>query len=109
MHIFIVHKTLFLPFPDSQFEERFEEIGTGPPSTLLSKSTFSEKPSSTLTEEDGNRKEIQMPGYDHHGPSPGLNFSQDFVSGIMKIVPSDVDVGLCLLAIFFTFFRDLNS
>ncbi|KAK4791040.1 hypothetical protein SAY86_031453 [Trapa natans] len=69
----------------SQFEERFEEIGTDP-SPRPSRSTSNEKPSPALAREDANGKK-QMIAYDDHGLSPDF----DFVNGIMKIVPSDVD------------------
>ncbi|XP_031401743.1 transcription factor E2FA-like [Punica granatum] len=74
----------------SQFEERFEEIGAEPPSSLPSRSTFHENPPSSSAKEDGNRKEIQMQGHEAHRPSPDFNPMPDFVGGIMKIVPSDV-------------------
>lgn len=92
MVFFYILDILSLSFRFSQFEERFEEIGTELPSSLPSKATFNEKPPSTSAE-DGNGKEIQMPGSDAHGLSPDYN-SQDFVGRIMKIVPSDVDVSL---------------
>lgn len=47
----------------------------------------------TVTEE-GRGKEIEMQGQDAQRMSSDLNTSQDFVSGIMRIVPSDVDVSL---------------
>lgn len=39
-------------------------------------------------------KGIDVQGPDFHGPSSEFTTSQDFVSGIMKIVPSDVAVSI---------------
>lgn len=39
-------------------------------------------------------KDIEVQGQDGQGPSSDFTNSQDFVSGIMKIVPSDVDVSI---------------
>ncbi|KAE9616772.1 hypothetical protein Lal_00034803 [Lupinus albus] len=82
----------------SQFEEKFEEINgvevapKFPPTPELSKQQ------STLVTEDRGKgiaedrgKGIEVQGQDEHGPSSDFTIAQDFVSGIMKIVPSDVD------------------
>eukprot|EP00257_Ricinus_communis_P026548 XP_025013962.1 transcription factor E2FB isoform X6 [Ricinus communis] len=77
----------------SQFEEKFEEIhGAEPPPTYPSSSSFNENPAPTVVPEDGRGKEIEMQGDDAQRMCSELSTSQDFVSGIMKIVPSDVDV-----------------
>ncbi|XP_057953369.1 transcription factor E2FB-like [Malania oleifera] len=75
----------------SQFEEKFEEINgiEVPPNFPLS-SGFSENPTTSMVMEDSRGKDIEMQGQDDHTMSSDLNASQDFVSGIMKIVP-DVD------------------
>lgn len=99
-----MHNTLSLPFPHSQFEERFEEIGIEPPSSLPSESTFNENSPPTSAREDGNRKEIQMPGHDDDRLSPDFNFSHDLAGGIMKIIPSDVDVSLRIHSLFYPLF-----
>lgn len=49
-----------------------------------------------MVTEESRGKEIEMQGQDAHRMCSDLNASQDFVSGIMKIVPSDVDVSLAL-------------
>ncbi|KAK4788678.1 hypothetical protein SAY86_019997 [Trapa natans] len=74
----------------SQFEERFEEIGAEPSSSSLPKPTFNERPLSVPAKEFCNREEIQMPAHETHRLPPDLN-PRDFVGGIMKIVPSDLD------------------
>lgn len=49
-----------------------------------------------MVTEECRGKEIEMHGQDAHRICSDLNASQDFVSGIMKIVPSEVDVSLVL-------------
>lgn len=45
-----------------------------------------------MTTEESRGKEIEIQGQDAQRMSSDPTGSQDFVSGIMKIVPSDVDV-----------------
>lgn len=78
----------------SQFEEKFEEIEA--PSDFLPSSGLNENPSMAVVTEESRGKEIEMQGQDAERQCSDLNASQDFVSGIMKIVPSDVDVSLVL-------------
>ncbi|TXG73543.1 hypothetical protein EZV62_002122 [Acer yangbiense] len=74
----------------SQFEEKFEEIhGAEAPPNLPSTSTIIENPA-TITEETRG-KEIEMQEQDVDRMCTDISASQDFVSGIMKIVPSEVD------------------
>ncbi|KAM7273386.1 hypothetical protein ACFE04_028050 [Oxalis oulophora] len=69
----------------SQFEEKFEEIqGAEVPQNLPSSSAINDNP----VEDSSRGKDIEMPGQDS---CSDINASQDFVSGIMKIVPSEVD------------------
>ncbi|XP_012485145.1 transcription factor E2FB isoform X4 [Gossypium raimondii] len=76
----------------SQFEEKFEEIqGADPPPNFPSTSGLNENPATTMVPEESRGKEIEMQGQDDNRMCSDLNASQDFVSGIMKIVPSDVD------------------
>ncbi|KAK8683327.1 hypothetical protein V6N13_039391 [Hibiscus sabdariffa] len=76
----------------SQFEEKFEEIqGVDPPPNFLSTSGLNGNPATTMVLEEGRGKEIEMKGQDANKMCSDLNASQDFVSGITKIVPSDVD------------------
>ncbi|XP_017611673.2 transcription factor E2FB-like isoform X2 [Gossypium arboreum] len=76
----------------SQFEEKFEEIqGADPPPNFPSTSGLNENPATTMVPEESRGKEIEMQGQDDNKMCSDLNASQDFVSGIMKIVPSDVD------------------
>lgn len=76
----------------SQFEEKFEEINgvdvasKFPPSPEVNK--VNKDPSTVVPEDKG--KEIEVQRQDGEGPSSDLNNNHDFVSGIMKIVPSDV-------------------
>ncbi|KAK4255285.1 hypothetical protein QN277_008300 [Acacia crassicarpa] len=74
----------------SQFEEKFEEInGIDALPNLPSSPEFNRHPATVITED--RRKDIEMQEQDGHRASSDLNASQDLVSGIMKIVPSDVD------------------
>ncbi|XVE79178.1 hypothetical protein DITRI_Ditri14bG0037100 [Diplodiscus trichospermus] len=76
----------------SQFEEKFEEIeGVDPPSNFPSTSGLNENPATTMVTEESRGKEIEMLGQDTNRMCSDLNAPQDFGSGIMKIVPSDVD------------------
>ncbi|XP_040993243.1 transcription factor E2FB isoform X1 [Juglans microcarpa x Juglans regia] len=76
----------------SQFEEKFEEINdVEVPPNLPSSSGFDENLANTMVTEECRGKEIEMHGQDAHRMCSDLNASNDFVSGIMKIVPSEVD------------------
>ncbi|CAK8576434.1 unnamed protein product [Lathyrus sativus] len=73
----------------SQFEEKFEEInGVEVAPKIPSSPEVSQHPSTVVPEDKG--KEIEVHRQDGEGPSSDLTNSHDFVSGIMKIVPSDV-------------------
>ncbi|XP_010262959.1 PREDICTED: transcription factor E2FA-like [Nelumbo nucifera] len=77
----------------SQFE-KFEEMNSieAPPSLpLASSSGSSENPAVAMVTEDCQGKEMELQGHDDHRMYSDPNASQDFVGGIMKIVPSDVD------------------
>ncbi|KAJ8750272.1 hypothetical protein K2173_014187 [Erythroxylum novogranatense] len=76
----------------SQFEEKFEEInGAEPPPSYPSSSGFNENLAATMSGGERRQEEFEMQGQDARGLCSELNSSHDFVSGIMKIVPSDVD------------------
>ncbi|GMI81661.1 E2F transcription factor 3 [Hibiscus trionum] len=76
----------------SQFEEKFEEIqGVDPPQNNPSTSGLNENPATTMVTEESRRKETEMQGQDTNRICSDLNASQDFMNGILKIVPSDVD------------------
>ena len=64
------------------------------PPSLPSSSGFNEAPATTIGTEDTRGKEIETREQDVHRMCSDLNASQDFVGGIMKIVPSVVDVSL---------------
>ena len=82
----------------SQFEEKFEEInGVEAPPSFPSSSGYSEDPTAASLTEESRGKEIEMQGQDADRISSDPNASQDFVGGIMKIVPSDVDVSLIIV------------
>ncbi|XP_057534284.1 transcription factor E2FB [Amaranthus tricolor] len=80
----------------SQFEEKFEEIsGAEPPSSLPSTASYNEQTTATA-ENESRGNEIEMQEHETQRLYPDAN-SQDFVSGIMKIVPevdSDADYWL---------------
>lgn len=76
----------------SQFEEKFEELnGTQAPSSfpLVSSSGSNENQSTEMVIADSSEKELEL--QDGHRMSSDLTASQEFVGGMMKIVP-DVDV-----------------
>ena len=78
----------------SQFEEKFEESNAveappGIPSTL----GFNENPAVPTAIEETTGNELGMQGQEDQRLCTDTNASQDFVSGIMKIVP-EVDVSL---------------
>lgn len=76
----------------SQFEEKFEEIhGAEAPPNLPSNSGFNENQTATVITEESRGKEIEVQEQDSQRICTDLSSSQDFVSGIMKIVPSEVD------------------
>ncbi|XP_065867896.1 transcription factor E2FB isoform X2 [Euphorbia lathyris] len=76
----------------SQFEEKFEEInGVEPSSDYPSSSDFNENLATTVVPGESSGKELEIQGQDDQRMSSDLNNTQDFVSGIMKIVPSEVD------------------
>ncbi|OMO89060.1 hypothetical protein CCACVL1_08028 [Corchorus capsularis] len=76
----------------SQFEEKFEEVqGLDPPPNNPSTVGLNENPTTSVVTEESRGKEIEMPVEDNNRMCSDLSTSQDFVSGIMKIVPSDVD------------------
>ncbi|KAK0603762.1 hypothetical protein LWI29_008394 [Acer saccharum] len=76
----------------SQFEEKFEEIhGAEAPPNLPSTSAIIENPATTMITEETRGKEIEMQEQDVDRMCTDISASQDFVSGIMKIVPSEVD------------------
>lgn len=77
----------------SQFEEKFEEIhGALATPNLPSSSGFIENPVLTTMTTESRGKEIEIQGQDAHRECADVNASHDFVSGIMKIVPSEIDV-----------------
>ncbi|KAF8395448.1 hypothetical protein HHK36_019394 [Tetracentron sinense] len=78
----------------SQFEEKFEELnGVEAPLSfpLASGSGSNENPAAIMVTEGSRGKEVQLQGQDDQRMCSDLNASQDFVGGIMKIVPSDID------------------
>ncbi|KAL2328425.1 hypothetical protein Fmac_021852 [Flemingia macrophylla] len=73
----------------SQFEEKFEEINGVDIAPKLPSSPDVNKHQSTIVPEDRG-KDIEVQGQEVQEPCSDFTTSQDFVSGIMKIVPSDV-------------------
>ncbi|XP_029122561.1 transcription factor E2FA isoform X2 [Elaeis guineensis] len=78
----------------SQFEERFEEMsGVETPPRILptTNSAFVENSTVGVVTEESRGKEMTPNVQDSQRMSSDPNASQDFVGGMMKIVPSDVD------------------
>lgn len=91
------NNTFFPSF--SQFEEKFEETnGVAAPENHPSSSGLSFYPGTSVTGEN-RRGNSEVQGQDHVTCSDP-NASQDFVSGILKIVPSDVDVSFSFSVFF---------
>ena len=91
-----------MPLSPSQFEEKIEDIqGVEPPSCYPSTSGFDENPATSMVMEESRGEEVEMQEQDGHRMCSELNTAHDFVSGIMKIVPSDVDVSFLYLLSFF--------
>ncbi|VVA33878.1 PREDICTED: mRNAion factor [Prunus dulcis] len=75
----------------SQFEEKFEEInGVEVPTDIPSSSGVNENPGTTMATENRG-KDVEIQGPDDHRMCTDPTASQDIMSGMMKIVPSDVD------------------
>ncbi|MED6211956.1 Transcription factor e2fb [Stylosanthes scabra] len=74
----------------SQFEEKFEEINGADVAPKFQPTPEFNNHRPTVVVED-NGKDIAVQGQDGQGPSSDFSSAQDFVSGIMKIVPSNVD------------------
>ncbi|XP_017700050.1 transcription factor E2FB-like [Phoenix dactylifera] len=78
----------------SQFEEKFEEMSgveTPPRIPPTSHSAFVENSTVEVVTEESRGKEMAPNVQDNQRMSSDPNASQDFVGGMMKIVPSDVD------------------
>ncbi|CAL0329015.1 unnamed protein product [Lupinus luteus] len=73
----------------SQFEEKFEEVNVDIAPKFPSTPEFNKQQSTVAAQDRG--KGIEVQGHDGHDPSSDPTTAQDFVSGIMRIVPSDVD------------------
>lgn len=88
----------------SQFEEKFEEINAieAPPS-IPSTLGVNENVASTSGAKEGVGNEIEQKAQEDNRICSDIGTSQDFVSGIMKIVP-DVDVSPYFCYILFIYF-----
>lgn len=94
----ILRTPFFLP---SQFEEKFEEMnGAEPPvniplgsSSGSNENLESEQP---LPLEGSIRKEIEPRGQVTNKMSSDLAPSQEFIGGLMKIIPTEVDVSFTI-------------
>ncbi|KAL6988521.1 E2F transcription factor 3 [Sarracenia purpurea var. burkii] len=78
----------------SQFEEKFEEMNGVEPSMsfpIASSSGSNENAATEMTNVISSGVEIEPHAQDCHRMSSVPNVSQDYVGGIMKIVPSDID------------------
>lgn len=73
----------------SQFEEKFEEMNVEETTPSLQLASSSGSAVTMITDNSGG-KEMELEVQDPQRICSDLNASQDFVGGIMKIVPSDV-------------------
>lgn len=77
---------------DVYLVSQFEEInGTEAPASLPSTSGFNENTTVATVAEESGKEDSEMLGEENHSMCTDMQSSQDFVSGIMKIVPSDVN------------------
>lgn len=79
----------------SQFEEKFEEVNGVEPSTsfpVASSSGSNENAATEMTPVVSSRVEFEPPAQYSHRMSSDPNVSQDNAGGIMRIVPSDINV-----------------
>lgn len=75
----------------SQFEEKFEEVNAvDAPLSVPSTSGLNENATATLATEENEEVDIGMEGKENQNVRSEVGTSQDFMTGIMKIVP-DVD------------------
>lgn len=77
----------------SQFEEKFEEISGAEPSSSIPSTSGYDEHTAAAAKDENQHDEIEMEGQETHRICSDANAQQDFVSGIMKIVP-EVDVSL---------------
>ncbi|KAL5710450.1 E2F transcription factor 3 [Ranunculus cassubicifolius] len=75
----------------SQFEEKFEELNGSEPTPSEPPPSNDKHQEETTPLEEGNKEAMVISEQDTEMVNTDLNTSQDFVGGIMKIVPSDVD------------------
>lgn len=89
-----LHYYFFLvPFPatSSQFEEKFEDINAAEaPPNLPSTSGINENQATTSGSKEIGGNDIETKGQENNRICSNVGTSNDFMSGIMKIVP-DVD------------------
>ncbi|XXG73466.1 hypothetical protein AAC387_Pa07g2377 [Persea americana] len=81
----------------SQFEEKFEEMNVEETTPSLQLASSSGSAVTMMTDNSGG-KEMGLEVQDPQRICADLNASQDFVGGIMKIVPSDNDADYWLLS-----------
>lgn len=80
----------------SQFQEKSEKInGVDVATNLQSDPELNRHPATVVTEDRGG--DIEMKEQDCHGASTSPSASQDFVSGVMKVVPADIDVSMAFI------------
>ncbi|XP_044481136.1 transcription factor E2FA-like isoform X1 [Mangifera indica] len=78
----------------SQFEEKFEEMNSAEPPVSFPtdySSGFNENQVREMVPVESSGNEVEPQAQQAHQRCSDLNSSQDFVGGMMKIVPSDVD------------------
>lgn len=94
IHFFLIGATSELF--SSQFEEKFEEMNAVEPVSLpLSSSSGSNEHLTTeMAHVEHNGKGLEPQAQVSSHTCSDLNASQEFGGGIMKIVPSDVDVSI---------------
>lgn len=93
MHIQFLTSEFF----SSQFEEKFEEMNNIEPPVsfpLASSSGSNEQLTTETIPVEHNGKELESQTQLSSHTCSDLNASQEFSGGIMKIVPSDVDVSI---------------
>lgn len=106
--IFIHFIYLSLLIYTSQFEEKFDDInGVEPPVSfpIASGSGSNEQSTTEMVTGHSRGKEIEPRAQQAQvdQTNSDINASQEFAGGMMKIVPSDVDVSIIILMDLFSF------
>lgn len=89
--------TFFFPFSDSQFEGKFEEMGGAETPRKLpppSNSCSVDCSTAPCVPEESRGNGMELDTQQNERIWSDMNFSHDYSGGMMKIVPSEIDVSV---------------